>query len=125
MAVGLSKILIASIACFSGLIIDWPGMLSGQIRPRSCFPDRPPRDISWSMESGGTSGPQVMFQNRLPVSHLVLPTFPKPARVGPPCLDGDARYAAPVLLSDGLGRRYVHGQSALQRFRPSPSRAPP
>src|SRR5919197_6412514 len=103
MAVGFANILIASIACLSGLRADWRDMLSGQSRLRHWFPDRPPRDISWSMASRGISALRVVSQNRLLVSYLVLPAFPKPARVGSPCLDGDARHAATVLPSDGPG----------------------
>src|SRR5215475_13133415 len=75
MAVGFAKILIASIACLSGLRADWRDMLSGQSRLRNWFPDRPPRDISWSKESRDTNGPRVMSQNRLLVSYLVLPVW--------------------------------------------------
>src|SRR5262252_5437568 len=100
-------------------------MLSGQSHLQNWFPDKLPRDISWSMESRGTSGLRARSQNRLPVSYLVRSAFPKPARVGSPYLDGAARYAAIVPLSDGSGRRDVHGQSALQRFCPFPSPAPP
>src|SRR5215510_10832685 len=89
MAVGFSKILVASIAFLSGMRADWRDMLSGQSRLRNWFPDRPPRDISWSMESRDTSGPRVMSQNRLLASYLVLPAFPKSARAGSPGLDGD------------------------------------
>src|SRR5215470_13108321 len=125
MTVGFSKILIASIACLSGLRADWRDMLSGQSHLQHWFLDTPLRDISWSMGSRGTSGLRAMFQNRLPVSYLVRSAFPKPARVGSPYLDGAARYAAIAPLSDGSGCRDVNGQSALQRFCPSPSPAPP
>src|SRR6266446_8070464 len=121
MVVGFSKILIASIVCLSGLIADWPDMLSGQSRLQNWFPDRLLRDISWSMAYRGISALRVVSQNRLLVSYLALPAFPKPARVGSPCLDGDTRHVATVLPSDGPGRHYVNGQSTLQRYRPSPN----